>query len=79
MTAALAGNAAQRAAALAALDAVTRGERDGKATRDAKRRRAVFRASPDVAMSESPRADLDAHVTSYDEEDDAYASLPVGD
>lgn len=77
MTAALAGNAAQRAAALAALDAVTRGERDGTATRDAKRRRAGAFFSPDVAMSESPRADLDAHVTSYDEEDDA--SLPVGD
>jgi hypothetical protein len=35
MTAALAGNAAQRAAALAALDAVTRGERDGR--RDSRR------------------------------------------
>jgi hypothetical protein len=35
MTAALAGNAAQRAAALAALDAVTRGERDGE--RDSRR------------------------------------------
>ena len=65
MTAALAGNAAQRAAALAALDAVTRGERDGSATRDAKRRRAG--ADADVAMSEI----LD------DEEDDF--SLPAGD
>jgi hypothetical protein len=65
MTAALAGNAAQRAAALAALDAVTRGERDGGATRDAKRHRAG--ADADVAMSEI----LD------DEEDDF--SLPAGD
>jgi hypothetical protein len=65
MTAALAGNAAQRAAALAALDAVTRGERDGGATRDAKRHRAG--ADADVAMSDI----LD------DEEDDF--SLPAGD
>jgi hypothetical protein len=65
MTAALAGNAAQRAAALAALDAVTRGERDGGATRDAKRHRAG--ADADVAMSDCPN----------DEEDDF--SLPAGD
>ena len=65
MTAALAGNAAQRAAALAALDAVTRGERDGSAARDAKRHRAG--ADADVAMSDC----LD------DEEDDF--SLPAGD
>jgi hypothetical protein len=65
MTAALAGNAAQRAAALAALDAVTRGERDGSATRDANRHRAG--ADADVAMSDCPN----------DEEDDF--SLPAGD
>ena len=65
MTAALAGNAAQRAAALAALDAVTRGERDGSATRDAKRHRAG--ADADVAMSEI-----------LDDEEDVF-SLPAGD
>ena len=77
MTAALAGTAAPRAAAPAGPEADPGGARDGTATRDAKRRRAGAFFSPDVAMSESPRADLDAHVTSYDEEDDA--SLPVGD
>jgi hypothetical protein len=57
MTAALAGNAAQRAAALAALDAVTRGERDGSATRDANRHRAG--ADADVAMSDCPNDEED--------------------